>query len=340
VLASQDAGATFTASNQGFSERKVAALLVDAQDPSHLLAGVVNDKAFGGVFVSTDGGDTWAQTGSGLDGRDIYALAQSSDGTVLAGTSHGIFVLDPPADPATPSPASALTWEARNAIANTVLKTSSETILKTRINVEKQVNAPVIQLDSRVNALDLSGDVWLAGTTLGLLTSRDHGATWQGGPVLGAGEFLSVAVHGDLMAAARSNGVVLSRDAGRTWWPMSLPTMLTHIHRLLFAPDGTLWLGAREGVYFTPDTGKTWLWIARLPFRDVDDLQYDAARKRVLASSRSSQQVYSIDPKTMTWKLWESGFRLQLIRLAGNHLLAASLDDGILQGPELDDQAH
>jgi photosystem II stability/assembly factor-like uncharacterized protein len=336
VLVSQDAGATFTASNRGFSQRKVAALLVDAQKPSRLYAGVVNDKGFGGVFLSTDGGDTWAQTASGLDGRDIYALAQSADGTVLAGTSHGIFALDPPATPDPASASAALTWEARNTIANTILKTSSETILKTRVNVEKQVNVPVVQLDSRVNALDLSGNVWLAGTALGLLTSRDHGATWQGGPVLGSGEFLSVAVHGDLMAAARNDGVVLSRDAGRTWWPMSLPTMLTHIHRLLFAPDGTLWLGAREGVYFTPDTGKTWLWIARLPFRDVDDLQYDSARKRVLASSRASDQVFSIDPKTMTWKLWQSGFRLQLIRLAGNRLLAASLDDGILQGPTLD----
>ncbi len=112
--------------------------------------------------------------------------------------------------------------------------------------------------------------------SLGLLTSRDQGASWQGGPVLGMGEYLSVTVHGEVMAAARADGVVLSKDGGLTWWPMGLPTMLTRIRRILFSPDGTLWLGAREGVYFSEDQGKTWLWIDRLPFRDVDDLEYDS----------------------------------------------------------------
>ena len=79
------------------------------------------------------------------------------------------------------------------------------------------------------------------------------------------------------MAAARADSVVMSRMPGKTWWPMGVPTMLTRIHGVAFSPDGTLWLGAREGVYYTRDMGKTWLWIHRLPFRDVDDLSYDAA---------------------------------------------------------------
>ena len=94
VLASTDAGATFTVSNQGISERKVAALLVDHNDPMRLYAGVVNDKQYGGVFRSIDGGVRWEQLGSGLDGRDVFSLAQSTDGTVVAGTGHGVFVLE------------------------------------------------------------------------------------------------------------------------------------------------------------------------------------------------------------------------------------------------------
>jgi photosystem II stability/assembly factor-like uncharacterized protein len=335
VLVSSDAGANFAASNEGISERKVTALLVDRGNPARLYAGVVNDKNYGGVFVSNNGGAAWQQIGAGLDGRDVYALAQTKDGVVLAGTSHGIFVLDPPAagDPATGAPTSALAWEPRNTIANTVMKVSTETVRKTRVNVEKQVAAPVIELDSRVNALDVSDNTWLAATTLGLLTSRDQGASWQGGPVLGMGEYLSVTVHGDIMAAARADGVVLSKDGGLTWWPMGLPTMLTRIHRIVFSPDGTLWLGAREGVYFSQDQGKTWLWIGRLPFRDVDDLEYDATSNRVLVSSKTNDQIFSIDPKTMTWKWWHAGFRIALIRPAGDRLVAASLDDGVLVEP-------
>src|ERR1017187_9196914 len=194
VLASKDAGASFAASNEGISERKVTALLVDRGNPAKLYAGVVNDKNYGGVFVSTNGGAAWQQIPSRLDGREVFALGQTKDGLVLAGTSHEIFALDPPApaDPATGTPSSALTWEPRNTIANTIMKVSTETHLRTKVNVEKQVKAPVIELESRVNALDVSSDVWLAATTLGLLTSRDQGASWQGGPVLGMGEYLSV----------------------------------------------------------------------------------------------------------------------------------------------------
>ena len=147
---------------------------------------------------------------------------------------------------------------------------------------------------------------------------------------MGLGDYLSVTVHGDDMAAARGDGVVLSKDSGKTWWPMGLPKMLTHIRRVLFSPDGTLWLGAREGVYFSEDQGKTWLWIERLPFRDIDDLEYDAESHRVLVSSKTNDEIFSIDPKTMTWKWWHTGFRIALIRPAGDRLVAASLDDGVL----------
>lgn len=347
VMASTDAGASFVESNQGVSQRKVTALLVDRNNPARLFAGVVNDKNYGGVFISSVGGRAWQQIDSGLDGRDVFALSQTKDGMVLAGTSHGIFALTPPSgtDPADPplaariaswglrgvgAPSVPLIWEPRNTIANTEMKVSTETIRETKVNVEKQVQAPVIELESRVSALDVSGDVWLAATSLGLLTSRDQGASWQGGPVMGSGDYLSVTVRGDLMAAARADGVVLSKNAGQSWWPIGLPTMLTRIHRVEFSPDGTLWLGAREGVYFSQDQGKTWLWIGRLPFRDIDDLEYDAATQRVLVSSRTNDQVFSIDPKTMTWKLWHTGYRLALIRPAGDRLVAASLDNGVL----------
>jgi photosystem II stability/assembly factor-like uncharacterized protein len=371
VLESDDGGATFTPSNQGISERKVAAVLVDRDNPEVLYAGVVNDKKYGGVFRSSDGGAHWEQLGSGLDGRDVFALAETKDGRVVAGTSHGVFVLESACDPAAagkdkgdPAPigsakpaangatngsgngsaaatdgsvaaAGALTWLPRNTIANTVTKTITQTHMHTKVNIEKQVQAPAIELESPVNALDVSGDVWAAATGYGVVTSSDQGASWQGGPVMGEGDYLSVTVHDDTMVAARADSVVISRDAGKSWWPMGVPTMLTRIHRVVFSPDGTLWLGAREGVYLSRDLGNSWMWVHRLPFRDVDDLSYDAESKRILVSSRSSDQVYAIEPKTMTWNWWQTGYDIVLIRAAGDRLVAASLDDGILVGPEL-----
>jgi len=191
-----------------------------------------------------------------------------------------------------------------------------------------------ILVEGRVVALNLAGEAWLASTSSGLLTSRDKGATWQGGPVMGAVDYLSVTAHGANLAAARQSGVVLSEDAGRSWMPISIPSVLTRIHGIAFSADGTLWLGAREGVYLTHDLGKTWLWVHRLPLSDLDDLFYDEALGKVLVSSKASDQVFLIDPKTLAWTWHETGFRVSMVRPAGDRLLAASLFDGVLVQPE------
>jgi photosystem II stability/assembly factor-like uncharacterized protein len=336
VLASRDGAATFQPVNAGFSGRKVEALLVDKKNPARLFAGVVNDKVYGSVFVSANGGASWNQIGAGLDGRDVFALAQAPDGTVVAGTNHGIFALATGTQPdrsAAPDAQASPTWTPKNMVVNAQTKAATETHFGKRVNVEKRVKDSVWEFDGRVYALDLSGDAWLASTGFGLLTSRDQGATWQGGPVIGVNDYMSVAAHGSLLAAARSSSVVLSPDAGVTWMPMRIPAMLTRIHCVAFSKDGTLWLGAREGVYFTRDRGKTWLWIERLPFRDVDDVYYDAGLDEVLVSSRISEQVYGIDPKTLAWKWWQTGYWIGLIRASGEHLMAASLYDGVLVEP-------
>jgi photosystem II stability/assembly factor-like uncharacterized protein len=324
VLLSTDSAATFAPANEGFSERKVEALLVDRADPSLIYAGVVNDKAYGSVFVSSHGGAGWKQIADGLDGRDVFVLAQAADGTIVAGTNSGIFALAQGAS----------TWQARNTIANMLVKTATETVRGTHVHIEKHVKDQLREMDGRVFAVDLSGDAWLASTAGGLFTSSDSGTTWQGGPVLGVAGYLSVTAHGSLMAAARADGVVLSQDAGQSWWPLGTPTMLTRIHRIAFSPDGTLWLGAREGVYFSRDKGKTWMWVHRFPLADIDDLYFDAQLDKVLVSSRGSDFVYAIDPKTLGWKWWQTGYRLSAVRTAGGHILAASLDDGVLLEPQ------
>jgi photosystem II stability/assembly factor-like uncharacterized protein len=324
VLASNDAAETFKESNHGFSARKVEALLIDPDNPEHVFAGVVNDKAHGGVFVSTDGGMQWNHIGDGLEGRDVFALAHAPDGTVLAGTNRGIFAFN----------AESSTWEPRNTLANTLSKPVAKVVRGKQVTVEKSVKEPVREMTSRVYTFDLSGDAWLAATAGGLFTSSDKGATWQGGPVLGTVDYVSVASRGSLVIAARSKSVAMSSDAGQTWWPMSLPTALTRIQRVAISSDGALWVGAREGVYFTRDKGKTWMWVHRLPLVGVDELYYDAHNNRMLVSSRNSDVVYSIDVKSLSWTWMQTGYPLSIVRVAGERLLAVSLDDGVLVEPQ------
>jgi photosystem II stability/assembly factor-like uncharacterized protein len=329
VLYSRDAGASFVATNDGFSGRKVEALLVDRANPERLFAGVVNDKTYGGVFVSTDGGKNWDHIGEGLEGRDVFALGQAQDGSVLAGTNHGIFALvSVPAKGTADAPTSF--WQPRNTIQNTLIRKSFELRRGKRVPVEKPFKDKPIELTGRVYALDLSGDVWLASTASGLLTSRDHGASWQGGPVLGSEEYVTAAAHESTLAAARHDGLVLSTDAGLTWTPIELPSQITRIHRATFSPDATLWLGTREGLFLTRDQGKTWQWLERLPLADVHDLYYDASQGRMLVTSRNSDFVFAIDPLSLNWKWTRTGWKVFLIRAAAGRLMAASLYDGVL----------
>ena len=324
VLTSTDAAVSFNDSNHGFSARKVQALFVDPSNASHVYAGVVNDKQYGGVFVSLDQGREWKQIADGLEGRDVFSLAASSDGTLVAGTNSGIFALDPDSS----------AWKPRNTIANTVGKAVPQVVRGKKVTVEKKVKVPVRELGTHVYDIDLSGDAWLASTAGGVYTSKDKGDTWQGGPTVGAVDYLSVAAHGSVMVAARPEAVVLSNDAGQSWWPMGIPTVLTRIHRVAFSSDGTLWVGAREGVYFTHDKGKTWMWVHRLPLSGVDDLYYDARQNKILVCSRGSDFVYSIDAKSLDWTWVKTGFPLLLVRPAGDRLMAASLDDGVLTEPQ------
>jgi photosystem II stability/assembly factor-like uncharacterized protein len=364
VLSSSDAGASFAAANDGFSARKVEALVASSKNqpggvPGRIFAGVVNDKQWGGVFVSTDEGARWKQISDGLDGRDVFALAESPEGTILAGTNDGIFALDEGRRPdpqnsssetsqdehsvegdaaATPPPsakdAPVQSWSPRNTIQNVLLKTDIETHYGVRVHVEKRVKDEERKLTGRVYALSLSSEAWLASTVGGLFTSRDQGASWQGGPVMGSVGYLSVATHGLRLAAARPDGVVLSTDAGQSWMPLEVPAMITRIHCIAFSADGTLWLGANEGVFFTRNAGKTWMWVNRLPLHNVDGLHYDAHRDRILATSRSSEQIFILDPNSLAWTWAQTGYRIDLARAMDGRLLAASLDNGVLVQPQ------
>jgi hypothetical protein len=76
------------------------------------------------------------------------------------------------------------------------------------------------------------------------------------------------------------------------------------------------------------------MWVHRLPLAGVDDLYYDAPRNRILVSSRTSDVVYSMDIKSLTWKWMQTGYALSQVRAAGDRLLAVSLDDGVLAEPQ------
>ncbi|MGB7191804.1 MAG: transcriptional regulator [Acidobacteriaceae bacterium] len=319
VLASNDAGASFVSANRGISQRQVAALLVDEKHPGTMYAGVVNDKSYGGVFVTTDGGRNWTQRSAGLDGRDIFSLGQSTDGEIFAGTSHGLFRW------------AGTRWEPANRVVNVKTQTTYLKRHGKRIKHTVAAGAKSSVIDAQVNHLSMSGPVWFAATSDGVYRSTDHGATWMG-PVLNE-PYRFVDVHDGVVFAASRIGLRLSEDGGEQWKPVSLPAGLTAVEALATTPEGYLWVGGREGAFYSHDHGQTWQSVGNLPVRNIDSIDYDAALGRVVLTSRDSNLVFALAPGNQSWHWWNAGWKVRMAHWIGGQMVGASLYDGIVVEP-------
>ena len=321
VLESDDAATTFKASNDGFSQRQVSSLLVDAKSPQTVFAGVVNDKTYGGVFVSHDDGSTWSQQSNGLDGRDVFSLSQATDGAILAGTNAGVFRWD------------GSNWKQVGKIVKSEQKTSYVVRKGKRTKVETTVMVPGGLIEGKVSQVDASGSAWYAATVNGVYASKDQGATWEGGPVLGKPEYRAVASDGLMVVAAQRTALAWSQDEGKTWAPLTMPQKLTWIQAVAIAGNGSVWLGGREGVFYSEDHGQNWTEMTTLPISDISGLAYDPNLKRVVVTSWSSSWVLAVNPADRTFKFWDPGWKVRHVQSVGGRLLAATPYNGVVMEP-------
>jgi photosystem II stability/assembly factor-like uncharacterized protein len=316
VLASDNAGASFEASNRGISQRQVTALLQDARHPETMYAGVVNDKLYGGVFVTEDGGRNWTQRSQGLDGRDVFSLAQADDGAILAGTNRGLFRWNGDR------------WEADNKVVNVREKTVYVVRHHKKVARTIKEGEKISAIETGVSDLSLSGPVWFAATGQGVYSSSTHGATWSG-PVLDKSHSHFVSSHDGVVVAAGRTDLSESTDGGEHWDPVPMPARLTSVGALATSPDGALWVGGREGAFFSEDHGQSWKTLA-LPISGIDSIDYDAALGRVVVTSWNSDLVFAVNPDDKSWKWWNAGWRVRMVHSMDGHLVGASLYDGVV----------
>ena len=333
VLASTDAGTTWAASNQGFAHRQVSSMVVDRKDPRTIYAAVVNDKEFGGVFVTRDAGAHWSQMNDGLASRDIFALQQAQDGTLVAGSNHGIYAYKERA------------WRPMN----TVLREKSVVLTNASARAgdhgpaarKSKKNAPRVrqewvksELSSRVAQIDVSGQKWFAATAQGLFTSVDKGASWHGGPVLGESNFVAVTSLNSDVLAASSTRVLLSHDAGETWNIAQLPSYVTALYGGALMPGNLTWLATREGALRSTDSGTTWEHVMNgLPARQVLFIGYDEPRNRLIATCHCGR-LFESDDAGNTWKPYFLGYTARTVAVSDGRFLAATMFDGVVAQPE------
>jgi len=326
VLRSEDFAASFHQSNAGFSARQVVALAADPIHPAVVYAGMVNDKEEGGVFQSVDGGAHWRQDSVGLDGRDVYSLASTPAGTLLAGTTHGIFRLQGELWVNTGQWLKNVSHEKRQA---------AEPVAPSRDD-RGSVHQPMI--DSIVYSLVSDGNfATYAGTSDGLVRSENDGIAWTPISTLRMGEVRFFAEEKGVMLAAGLKRMSLSTNGGTRWVPLALPAALTQISAVAVDGDRSLWVGGREGVFYSPDNGASWRPIHNLEIPQVDAIYFDRPSNRILLTTANSTMVFAVQLPDHTVRYWETGWRLRFARPMGTHLLAATLYDGVVIQPKMVD---
>jgi photosystem II stability/assembly factor-like uncharacterized protein len=348
VLASNDGGYSFSSSNNGFSARQITSYVGDAAQPATIYVGVVNDKAWGGVFVSDNGGLSWSQKSAGLNGQDVFSLAQASDGTVLAGTGHGIYRLQGElwsrvtdvalsehggAEPAAEKVEKMVTAPAKHA-------GKARRVLAKKAAKKTTEAASARVFDANVNAIARVGDTLYAATSEGLLRSVTAGQSWKlmAGPQKEDWSFVASAKSWVLTATLRS--AALSSDGGERWAPVNLPETLTQLAAVGVDDSGGGGGGPRPGVFVSQDRGATWQSLKNLPIRDVNSLFYDEPSQRMLITANSQNTIaFAVHLPDHAVRYWNTGWNLRLVRPVGDHLVGATLFDGIVVQPRMVDSS-
>ena len=325
VLAtSSDAGQSFRASNRGFVHRQVSTVIAERNHPQTIYAGLLNDKEFGGVFVSRNGGEHWEQLNAGLGKLDVFTLRQTANGELLAGTNHGIFLLTPERS----------SWQP----ANTLVR---ERAFPAAVARGKSKNAPSAhvqwiksELTGRISQLEVTPKKWFAAGSTGLFQSIDNGKSWRGGAILGHENFLGVQSNGELVIATTGNAAIISRDAGETWTAAQIPAYVTGLGGCAVGPDSVLWLATSEGALRSTDSGQTWEHVlGGLPTRHLALITYDGEGRRLLAVTANGDLFASRDAGK-SWHWQQTGFAVRSLTSAHGRLLGASLFDGVVAEPE------
>lgn len=333
VLRSENGGESFEASNRGYAHRQVSAILVDAKDPQTIYAGLLNDREFGGVYVSHDAGANWMQMNRGLKDRDVFTLQESDSGELFAGTNHGVMEFSKHSDE----------WEPASVVIKEKVtpgaKIAAHVVNGKRIPAHEgkpKVTIEKSELTAQVSQLAFTRAHWYAAASSGLYTSKDEGKAWHHAEVEGDSRFLSVSASDDKAFAATALAAYLSTDQGETWNAIKVPNFVTGIYSVNVGPDQTLWLATQQGALRSSDNGATWEHVTNgLPWKHILTVTDDPDGHRMLATARDGRGVYWSTDNGVTWQHSDdSGLLVRsVVGYRGGYLAATAFNGLEVEAP-------
>jgi photosystem II stability/assembly factor-like uncharacterized protein len=330
VLVSEDGGVSFKASNSGFTTRQVTSFASDPHRAATIYVGVVNDKNSGGVFKSTDGGVRWQQESNALNGRDVFSLASTDGGTLLAGTGHGIFRLEE----GVWSESGTLSFPLAADVPVVPKVVAPKRGLPGKpVAKAKTPPPPPPSLDAAVYALAATGDAVYAGTSAGLIKGTSDGKLWTEITTLQMPEPRYVAAQKSIVLVGNLRQMAVSVDDGKSWKSLGLPEPLTQISSIAVDEMGNLWVGGREGVLYSADDGVSWKPVHNLYVTQVTGLYFDPVGHQLMVTSNSNTVTFAAHLPDFKVSYWDSGWELRFVRPVGDHMVGATLFDGVVVQP-------
>ncbi len=287
VWRSADGGDTWVRNRAGLPDNyRLTSLAFEAGSSSTLYVATMSD----GVYRSTDAGRTWSATHALLQREVVQALATgSAPGTVLAGTTAGIFVTND----------SGATW------------------VPVADGLKRRPNVHAIAVDPNDPAV-----LW-AGASNALLRSIDGGRRWKDTmPDLEYATVRALAFDvkaGSVFAGVTRDGVVRSDDGGATWTRPGTGLFALDVQGIATDPasPGTMWVASTVGVWRTTDAGRTWaLASGKLANRSNRCVVRDPASRTLYACTGDG--VWRSADNGDTWAKMQSGlsFDTKMIGIA------------------------
>ena len=308
VVASDDGGASFHASNEGFHHHRIVSLAVDPRDAER--AAAVLQNAPDALLMTEDGGKNWVPMSAGLDGAAVRQIFSSPMGWWAALASGGLARFD----------AQRNTWARIGFVSNSsAVNTASDS---TGAQSELRAFQPA------VNEMFFADWAWFVATEQGLFVSHDSGRSWAKLP-FGPGELpvgsVRASSDGVRIRLVSSGGMIFSEDAGRTWTWHDLPLESGGAIRLEWTPDNILLAVARTGLYISRDAGNSWTKAqAGLPGGLADAL---LARPDLWLVSMRAAGLYISRDEGATWTRVKPGSAVRT-SLETTSISAARASDG------------
>lgn len=204
----------------------------------------------GGIFRSTDGGNSWMLAGLSDDG--IRSIVLSGTGRLFAGTSFGEVGF---------SDDGGLTWTMTN---------------------------PPGLTDIYAICVTSGGTVFASGTG-GICRSDDGGTTWVqldiGMPQIMTWSTTVTLDEQTVLSGSLGMGAVKSTNGGSTWEQIFPGSPDNIVYRFLQHQDGKLFAATALGIYWSNNEGETWSEIPDPENGDVHLVAVDASGNFLAATS-------------------------------------------------------